>query len=180
MPNQIQVLHQETRNHIALRSLIVLEAVLSYPIPYRSGESLYLRFLFFDTGRKDPETGKVSVYNPHARISVSYPQGKLVEYVALDFETGQSIAQLDRVIGEYPHAAMANLDFKAAKARRTALFYYTQQVIPLYGRADLTAAERQTVQTYWDTFDEVAELPLRPYYEALSPAFFAWIREVLK
>ncbi|HOU13728.1 MAG TPA: hypothetical protein PKZ84_11480 [Anaerolineae bacterium] len=179
MPNQIEQLYQKTRNHTALQSLIVLESTLSYPIPHQSGTEMYLRFLFFDKGRTASEAGTVPIYRPYARVSITYPKGTLVEYIDLGFESGQPVTRLGEVIGEYPHAAMANLDFKAAKARRTALFYYTQQIIPLYGRTDLTAAEIQTVQTYWDTFDQVAELPLRSYYEALSPAFFAWIHNIV-
>jgi len=179
MPNKVEQLHNETRHHPALKSLVVLESTLSYPIPCRCGEQVYLRFLIFDKGRTRNEAGRLPIYRPYVRVSVAYPEGRLVEYVELGFETGQEIRRLGEVIGEYPHAALAGLSFEAAKARRTALFYNTQQVLPLYGRTDLTGEELECVRIYWETFEQVAEPCLRPYYEALSPSFFAWLKACL-
>ncbi len=178
MPNQVETLYQKTRQHPAIKSLVALESMLSYPIPYQNAEKMYLRFLFFGKDRQMNEAGKRKLYRPHARVSVTYPEGQLVEYMALSFEIGEAITRLGEAIGEYPHAAMARLDFKEAKARRTSLFYYTQQIIPLYGRVDLKPVEREVIQAYRGTLEQVAEPPLRPYYETLSPVFFSWLNKI--
>lgn len=46
MPNQLKAFCDQLRHLPTLQCLIVLEDVLSYPIPYRSGERLTLRFFF--------------------------------------------------------------------------------------------------------------------------------------
>ncbi len=177
MPNKVETLHGAIRHHAALKSLVALESTLSYPIPYANRGQVYLRFFVFDKGRAQANSGQVPVHRPHARVSAEYETGKLVEYVDLRFEEGQPVAQARDVIGFYPHEAMANLSFEMAKAARTSLFYHTQQVIPLLGRTALSTEEMRIVHVYRETFEQVVEPCLRPHYEALSPAFFAWLKD---
>ncbi|OQA13928.1 MAG: hypothetical protein BWY63_03321 [Chloroflexi bacterium ADurb.Bin360] len=177
MPNQLKTFHDQVRHLPALQSLIVLEDVLSYPIPYRSGERLALRFLFFSRSKEKDAAGTVALYRPHARVSVSYPEGRLLEFADLGFETGVAIPRCGELIGRYPHPAMAILSYAEAQAQKTAYFYALQQLLPLYAEPAPPSPEvLSLVKPFVESFERVSEPAFRSYYEALSPQFFSWIK----
>lgn len=180
MPNKVETLHHAIRHHAVLNALVALESVLSYPIPYAINGQLYLRFLVFNKEPIPGDMSHVNLHRPYARVSAEYTSGRLVEYVDLRLELGEPLNSIREEIGVYPHEAMADLSFEAAKAQRTALFYHTERMLPLYGRIDLTIEEKQIVQAYWQAFERVSEPSLRPHYETLSPGFFAWVKPLLK
>lgn len=180
MPNQLKAFCDQVRHLPALQSLIVLEDVLSYPIPYRSGERSALRFFFFSRGKEKDVAGTVALYRPHVRVSVSYPEGKLLEFADLGFETGVAIPRCGEIIGRYPHPVMAALSYAEAQAQKTAYFYALQQLLPLYAESAPHSPEALSLaKLYVESLERVSEPAFRPYYEALSPQFFVWIKSIL-
>jgi len=180
MPNQLKAFCDQLRHLPALQSLIVLEDVLSYPIPYRSGERLTLRFFFFSRGKEKDAAGTVALYRPHVRVSASYPEGKLLEFMDLGFESGAAIPRCGEIVGRYPHPAMAVLSYAEAQAQKTAYFYALQQLLPLYAESAASLPETLSlVKSYVESFERVSEPAFRSYYETLSPQFFAWIKRIL-
>jgi len=179
MSDRISALYRDTRNNSALRSLIIMESKLSLPIPFWSGTQDYLRFLFHDVGRQKDKANRLPIYRPYARISTKYEDGRLVEFVLLDFETGKPVNRQE-VIGYAPHKEMAGLDFKSAMAKRKELYQYTEDIIPLYRHEKLSSDQMKTVRNYWSSFMQVSETYLRPAYQKLSPDFFKWLGSILK
>ncbi|MBN1922753.1 MAG: hypothetical protein JW892_16005 [Anaerolineae bacterium] len=180
MPNPLKTLHAQVRDLPALQSLIVLEDVLSYPIPCYSGKQLALRCFFFSRGREKDAEGTVALYRPHVRVSVSYPEGKLLEVVDLGFESGTAIPRCGEIVGRYPHPAMAALSYAEAQAQKTAYFYALQRLLPVYTRrAEPSPEAFSLVKACIESFERVSEPAFRSDYEALSPPFFAWLKSIL-
>ncbi|MBN1659136.1 MAG: hypothetical protein JXA93_12065 [Anaerolineae bacterium] len=174
MSTRIEELYTQTRNHPVCHHLIPLEAVLSYPVPSRRGDLTYLKFLVYRRGIA-PRGAMRPVYRPHARLSVEYPTGQLVEYVDLRFADGAPVSPLAEQVGEFPHLQIANLSFQEMIAERSAFFDAIEGIIPLVGRRDLTEDDRQIVARYRALFDMLVEPGLKPFYRALDTEFFEWL-----
>jgi len=178
MTLRIDELRRKTRNHPVLRSLVAMESELALPIPSRRGEKIYLRYLVHDRSKQRTDPGRINIHRPYARVSIAYDSGELVEFMQLGFAEGRRLGPFGEVIGHYPHPAMAGLDYQAATARRTDLDQRTEQVIPLYGRTELSPTEILAVRAYRALFEQVSEPCLRPAYQELSPDFYAWLAKV--
>lgn len=83
----------------------------------------------------------------------------------------------ERPLGAVPPPAQ-----RATAGFQTAMALFLQAfdaALPHLGEraGDFSAPARAAARELADRFAHVAEAPLRPYYEALSPKFFAWLEE---
>jgi hypothetical protein len=172
MTSRTEELYIQTRNHPVCGYLIPLESVLAYPIPVveKSGRVL-LKFVAYQRGGA-PRGEPRPVYPPHARITVEYPSGRLVEYVDL-----RSQGQVDAV-GKYPHTAIANISVKDILEKKADLYQLTDSLIDLIGRVPNTDHERNLVIAYKEFMATLFEPGLLSFYRELNPAFFEWLESV--
>jgi hypothetical protein len=153
--------------------LVALESVLSYPVPAWRGDSRYLRFLVYRCLGADPRHSLT--YPPHARVSIEYPSGRLVEYTDLGFSVGKGSGLDQDPLGETPSTGLGFVRFVA---KQSALFSALDAVIPLLGRGGLSVSEQASARELRDLYGTLVEPGLLPYYRALEPDFFDWLDRV--
>lgn len=168
MSSTIEELYIHTRNHPVCGYLISLESVLAYPIPFLESDTVYLKFIVYQRGWA-PSGSPKPVYPPHARLTIEYPSGRLVEYLDLT----QKISS--ESVGEYPHPTIANLSIKEILAKKADFFSMTEAIIPLLGRTPINTEELGIVNKYTDLANTLIEPSLRPFYRELNPALFKWL-----
>ena len=174
MSTRVEELYTQTRNHPVCHHLIPLEAVLSYPVPSQEEDRVYLRFLVYRRGIVS--RGQLRpVYRPHARLSVDYPSGQLVEYTDFRFADGAPESPVSEQVGEFPHPAVASLSFQEMIADQSAFFEAIEAIIPLVGKSELDAEGQRIVARYQELWDILVEPGLQPFYRALDADFFEWL-----
>lgn len=171
MVSSVEKLYTETRNHPVCQHLVPLESVLSYPVPFIRDNTTYLRFFLYQKGR-NPQQSTHPIYRPHAHLTVVYPTGEFVEYVALQFLDGQPQSSASEQIGITPHPALAQLSFTEVIARRSELFTLTEKLMEFMAKSSLTMDETATVDRYRQVWLLLVEPDLYAYYQRLNPPFF--------
>ena len=172
MTSRTEELYIQTRNHPVCGYLIPLESVLAYPIPVveKSGRVL-LKFLVYQRGVAPRGTPR-PVYPPHARITIEYPSGRLVEYV--DLRSQEHV----NAVGEFPHTAIAGQSVKDVLEKQADIYQLTDSLIDLIGREPNTNHERNIVTAYKELLATLFEPGLLPFYRELNPDFFEWLDSV--
>lgn len=148
----------------------------SLPVPVVQQGGLKIAAMFGRGEIVDPQAG-LQLWPPSHVAWVDARSGRfeLLRAVAPgDF--GRSDDR-ERPLGAVPPPAhRATAEFQTAlalflQAFDAALPHLAERAGPLSAPARAAATELA------DRFAQVAEAPLRPYYEALSPRFFAWLAE---
>ncbi|HDS11708.1 MAG TPA: hypothetical protein ENN77_02270 [Candidatus Wirthbacteria bacterium] len=182
MPLDLEQFYLDVRNHAAFRSLVVLEAALSYPVPALNNGQLILKFFFYKhKWVKHPAFQPI--WEPHLRVSflvpADRPQGKLLEYMDLAYEKGHAGSFNDQIIGPQPNPDSINLSYQKFKTQEKTLYKTLEQLIPLYQQGKkLSKEEIKLANEYKRVFDQISHPCLRPYYLELNPDFFARLEQV--
>lgn len=173
---RLEKLYQQLRTHPLLEHLIPIEARISFPVPDRRADSVYLRFLVFSQDF-DPTAKRRVVYRPFARLAIESSTEALVEYADLCFLEGRPRHAPEQPAGEYGPRE-TDMGYEEAKARERTFLESLETCLPLIGRTELSPAEQSTVKSCRELFTALIEPGLASFYRALSPGFFGWLNAV--
>jgi hypothetical protein len=147
-----------------------LETTLSLPIPGKQDNRLYLMAFYYGVKRiKGPGTGHI--LPPIARVSVVYPDGRLLSFTHRNVE--ELFPGLPNVGDLGPLSASPASPNEKMQTRRSLFNGYTK-ILELYQQDKGTLVERQA---FSKLFLGVAESALLPFYRALNPEFFQWLKK---
>lgn len=154
------------RNHPLLDREIPLEAVLSYPIPVERKSELLLRFFVYSTG---PSEGQRLINAPFARLTTT-EAGGIIEYVNRRWDDPFPGLPWEGTLG----LSAARVPAEAIRDRRKTLFAHYPQVVDVYPEKP-SDEQRRVIEAFRRAFFDLTAGGLIPYYQALNPAFLAWL-----
>ena len=154
------------RNHPLLDREISLEAVLSYPVPVRRESGLFFRFFLYSTQSKEAQR---LILVPFARLTTT-DAGNIIEYINRRWD--------DPFPGLRSEGALdlgaAGVRADMMRNRRKALFAHYPQVVEVFPKKP-SDDDRPAIEAFRGAFFDLTAGSLVPYYQALNPAFFAWL-----
>jgi hypothetical protein len=173
-------LAERVRQHPVRQSWIPLEYRTSWWVPvYRPDVGrLYLAAFFYPVMARPGEPSRVG--RPQLHCTLDPTTGQFVEVTDCSFRDFASRLPPDPVVGVLtPEQAPAH-STEGWDRLRGELYGAYDALLPAAFRdlAELTEAQQEAVARFREVFERVVEPFLRPYYEALNPAFFAWLHRV--
>jgi hypothetical protein len=153
---------------------VPIEYYRSFPVPADNAGRPAIAFMFGPANVRRPRT---RLKAPEYVALIDPAASRLVRmYAVTPHDLGQRDAP-DAFIGGWENSSdKPALDRQAAAWQR--LMELAETVLPAFiDRAAATSALRAAAREFRDLFDQLAEPPLKPYYRALGPRFFAWLEQ---
>lgn len=154
------------------------ELGLSFPVPLvrRNLMEKKTHIVFFHFYMRREGKGRYGISSPRYRSVFDFDTGKLQKLNkvrSMDF--GIKFAD-DAPIGTYTPPPNLSVDqYNQMKSRLFSLF---DRVIPIYERGGPSYTQEETllIREFRKLFACLAHTPLIPYYNALNPDFFHWLK----
>lgn len=143
-----------------------LETGISRPVPEIDNKQVRLCYFLYRSQVRLPYQ---MLYEPVVRVTVEFETGEIMDHTPLHTD------HPPRLLGRYPHAAVASL----SREQWAAIW---DEIYTLYPRIiDAFAAQQAASPDAINRFRTLFELTTPPfmltYYHALNPDFFAWLVE---
>ncbi|MGV3719407.1 MAG: hypothetical protein ACO1SX_00740 [Actinomycetota bacterium] len=173
-------LAERVRRHPVRRDWIPLEYRTSWWVPILSPENgrLYLTAFFYPVVAGPGEPSRVG--RPQLQCTLDPTVGQFVEVVDCSLRDFAAHLPPDPVVGTLTPELAPAQTAEGWDRLRSELYEAYDPLLPVAFRdpADLSKAQQEAVVRFRQVFERVVEPFLRPYYEALNPAFFEWLRRV--
>ncbi len=171
-------LAERVRQHPVRRDWIPLEYRTSWWVPIfgPGNERLYLTAFFYPVVARPGEPSRVG--RPQLACTLDPTTGQFVEVTDCSFRDFAFHLPPDPVVGMLTAEQAPAHSTEGWDRLRDELYTAYDALLPVAFRdsAELTAAQQEAVAHFNGVFERVVEPFLRPYYEALNPAFFEWLR----
>ncbi len=161
------------RSSSPYRSLIPLEASLSYPVPHKSPDGdVYLDFLVYTVERAGKDESAL-LHKPFASLRVTYPDG---EWVGFHRHDHMYHGWQDQVVAEYPSLSERGLTFSESKEQRRRLYAAIEKLIPSLLIAEVSKnGVQDSVDECWKLWLSASEPGLLDEYRSINPEYFEWL-----
>ena len=151
------------------RGWAAFETGISRPVPQKADSQMHLWYLLY---RSRVQLPYQLLYEPFARVAVGYSTGDITAYEPLP--TADPI----KVLGRYPHAAMASPSREQQQATWDELFNLYPAVIDAFA-GNAKVGQREKVARFGALFDLTMPPYMGAYYRALNPTFFDWMQQAI-
>jgi len=174
-------LTERVHEHPLRRAWIPMEWRTSWWIPVASPETgrLYLACFFYPVEQLRGQPARVG--RPQLHATIDPVAGEFVEVTDCRFRDFASHLPPDPVLGTLPLPGAPVLSAEQWSQVQQELYEAYDRLLPLAfrGTDQLTEEQRGAAAYFRKRLEAVMEPFLRSYFEALNPAFFEWLRQVV-
>lgn len=167
--SKTEQLMKDVRKTSVFRALIPMEAEVGLPIPLLKNGKVYAKLPFYRADYQ-PDNRRTVLYPPLAVITLDWSSRKPVEYFDLGFRNPQPELEWEKVVGTFPHEAVAQMTGTQYMEKRNELLSMYDELFDKMARGENPAAEWN--EHFGQILQTLIEPPLEPYYRALGPNFF--------
>jgi len=177
----IKELFRKVQDHPARHAIVPLECRLSWPVPMpRTSEGkLYLTAFFYAAPAVAGQPRELR--RPLFQVAIDPEDGSLAAIVRCSLQDFAAAVVSGPVVGLLQPQGLAAPTIPDLRRLHEEFFATYDQALPLAFQdpAKLTPEALDVVSRFRNILERLIEPPLRPFYHALSPAFFAWLERVL-
>ena len=176
-----QELFETLERQPARQSLIPMECRASWWIPVQTSpeSALALQAFYYPVrgGWNEPK----QVGRPLFLVTIDPTNGRLLSITDLRFQDFAPDVPAEEIVGELTKDKLPAQTIPELEILNEQMSAAYDRMLPLTFRsaAQLTQTERKTIKRFRDRFEIMAEPFLIPFYRALNPRFFEWLKEIL-
>lgn len=153
----------------AVRSSVPMGMGAGLPMLEIAGGRLLVSVFYYKSIPKPND--KTELYAPHNIITVSCPDGRLVSFRTLPYETKYADLDFSKPVGTFRHKAIQHLDHKGYVEKKNELYALLDKQIAYIAGQDgvFTAEDRGKLR---ELYGILCEPSLRMFYRDISPKFY--------
>jgi hypothetical protein len=157
---------------------ITEESVLSWPVPVKKADYMFLAFFYYPAG------GPISdrkIWPPYYRVLADTELLVEIQFTPVEPKDFGINIPGNKPLGKQELSDLGDISMSEYQALVDQLYRLVDQMIPLYleSAATLGNRGRDVVRQFHKLFQKLSPKPLLPFYRALNPDFFSWIDAVL-
>ena len=157
---------------------ITRQSALSWPVPVKKGDRMFLAFFYFRVG------GPISdrkVRPPYYRVLADTESIENIQFTPVEPKDFGINFPSDQPLGKEENENLSGVTRSEYEAMVEQFYSLVDEMVRLYMKfpSEMSVREKDAVAQFHKLFHILETKLLLPYYMAMNPVFFAWVDNII-